>query len=141
MSDKELDDVYYDRNLIAIVLAKETDYESGWKPDPESPDEWGIVCIETEYGQVSWHVPQIVIPDTLPQKEFEYDGYDREEKNYRMLQWKHEPEVAIYLCSQCNIEEEHIRVPPFHTTRPFCPECGCGMTAIATVDEDTGNNE
>lgn len=86
-NEKEINDVYEDRNLLAIALAQETECESGWKPDQESPDEWAIVWIETSHGQVSWHVPRNSIPNNLSQETVTYDGYDRDEKNERMETW------------------------------------------------------
>ena len=89
MSDeKPIDDVYEDRNLLACALAQATHAPAGWKPDPESPEEWAIVWIETPIGQVSWHVPREMAEDLAgPQRESEYDDYDRETKNDRLAQW------------------------------------------------------
>jgi len=87
-SEKEIDAVYEDRNLLACALAQATYAPSGWKPDPESPDEWAIVWIETPVGQVSWHVPRDMAEDLAPpQQGAEYDGYDREVKNDRLADW------------------------------------------------------
>ena len=86
--EKPIDDVYEDRNLLACALAQATHAPSGWKPDPESPEEWAIVWIETPTGQVSRHVPREMAEDLAgPQRESEYNGYDREIKNDRLAQW------------------------------------------------------
>lgn len=88
MSDKEIDDIYRDRNLLACAFAQATNAPSGWKPDPESPEEWAIVWIETPTGQVSWHVPREMAESLAPpQRDSEYSGYDREEKNERLANW------------------------------------------------------
>lgn len=87
-NEKPIDDVYEDRNLLACALAQATHAPAGWKPDPESPEEWAIVWIETPVGQVSWHLPREMAENLAgPQRESEYDGYDREEKNDRLAQW------------------------------------------------------
>lgn len=86
--EKSADDVYEDRNLLACALAQATHAPSGWKPDPESTDEWAIVWIETPLGQISYHVPQEMAADLAPpQRDAEYDGYDRITKNGRVERW------------------------------------------------------
>lgn len=90
MSDDEkpIDSVYRDRNLLACALAQATQAPSGWKPDPESPNEWAIVWIETPMGQVSWHVSREMAEALAPrQQDVEYDGYSREVKNDRLASW------------------------------------------------------
>lgn len=85
---KEIDEVYEDRNLLACALAQATHAPAGWKPDPESPDEWAIVWIETPKGQVSWHARRdLVMSLNVPRGDAEYDGYDRETKNDRLASW------------------------------------------------------
>lgn len=84
---KDINEVYNDRNLLACALAQATGAPSGWKPDEES-DEWAIVWIETPTGQVSWHVPREMAEKLAPPKRnAEYDGYGREEKNDRLASW------------------------------------------------------
>jgi len=86
--EKEIGEVYEDRNLLACALANATGAPAGWKPDSESPDEWAIVWIETPNGQVSWHVPRDMAENLAPPKQdSEYDGYDREVKNDRLAAW------------------------------------------------------
>lgn len=88
---KDLDEVYIDRNLLACALAQATDASSGWKPDPETPDEWAIVWIETPKGQVSWHVPRDMAELLGPsQRDADFDGYGRELKNDRLATWASE---------------------------------------------------
>ncbi|WP_330633755.1 WDGH domain-containing protein [Halocatena halophila] len=86
--EKAIDEVYEDRNLLACALAQATHAPSGWKPDPDAPDEWAIVWIETPTGQVSWHVPRDMAEDLAPpKKDSGYDDYDREVKNNRLTRW------------------------------------------------------
>lgn len=86
--EKEIGEVYEDRNLLACALAQATYAPSGWKPDPESPDEWAIVWIETPVGQMSWHVPREMAESLLgPKRDSKYHGYDRETKNDRLASW------------------------------------------------------
>lgn len=85
---KEIDDVYENRNLLACALAQVTNAPSGWKPDPENPGEWAIVWIESPMGQVSWHVPRELAEKLAPpERDSEYDGYDRDVKNDRLASW------------------------------------------------------
>lgn len=85
---KAIEDVYRDRNLLAVALAEFTHAPSGWKPDSENPGEWAIVWIETPCGQVSWHVPQeMAAIGSLRERDAEYEGYDREIKNDRLAAW------------------------------------------------------
>ncbi len=87
-TQKEIDEVYDDRNLLACALAQATQAPAGWKPDPENEEEWAIVWIETPVGQVSWHVPREMAEDLAPpRRDSEYDGYDREVKNDRLASW------------------------------------------------------
>lgn len=90
MTDKTTDDVYEDRNLLAIAFV--SSHPNGWwKHDPNEP-EFPIVGAETQFGQVSWHVRseqldrfKAVIPRAETRMiDTEYDGYTREEKNDRL---------------------------------------------------------
>lgn len=88
---KTLDDVYYDRNLLACALAVATGAPSGWKPAPDSGDEWAIVWIESPMGQTSWHVPRDLAESIGPAKrDSEYGGYSREQKNDVLASWAEE---------------------------------------------------
>lgn len=85
---KDIDDVYRDRNLLACALARVTDELSGWKVDPESPDSWAIIWIETPEGQVSWHVPRKMAEIMGPeQRDSDFEWYDTETKNERLESW------------------------------------------------------
>lgn len=87
--EKAIDDVYEDRNLLAAALAAQSGATAGWKPDPESPEEWAIVTIAPSgVGQMGWHVPRDLVEDLgLDRVNIEYDGHDREQKNRRLKRW------------------------------------------------------
>lgn len=88
MNEKEIEDVYEDRNLLVCAFAQITEERSGWKPDPESPDSWAIVWIQSEYGQMAWHVPRDLVEQfNITKAHVEYDGYDRDTKNWRLKTW------------------------------------------------------
>ena len=55
-----LEQVYGERNLIAQAFAavmEELGYHVAWGVDPAEPD-WPVLYVETEHGQVSWHIPK-----------------------------------------------------------------------------------
>ena len=90
MSDeKDLNEVYEDRNLLACALAQSTHAPSGWVPAPDTGDEWAVVFIETPMGQLSWHVPIEMARSLAPKPmgRYEYDGHSRDEKNDRLADW------------------------------------------------------
>ena len=90
-AEKDVGDVYEDRNLLACALAQAVGCPSGWKPDPDSPEEWSVVWIETPKGQVSWHVPRDLAERLAPpRRDADYDGYDRDVKNDRLATWADE---------------------------------------------------
>lgn len=87
--EKDIDQVYEDRNLLACALVRAAG--GGYGPDPESPDEWAIAFIETPYGQVSWHVPLAMAERLgLVPREYDWDGHDRERKNEVLATWTRE---------------------------------------------------
>lgn len=84
---KEIDEVYHDRNLLACLLVQVSQRPSGYRVDPEN-DDWGIVWVYAPNGEISWHVPMDMIQTfDIRENEGLYDGYDREEKNERLLDW------------------------------------------------------
>lgn len=85
--EKSKDEVYYDRNLLAIALAAETDAPSGWRNDPDTPG-YVVVWVATPMGEVSHHVPRQMVEESgLRRHEQKFPGYDREEKNERLMGW------------------------------------------------------
>lgn len=97
--DDYVDAVYEDRNLAALGMLTAfraisnapqvtTDWnlDIGWREDPEEPG-WAIVWATLPAGEVSWHIPEELVPDWLEKDEGDYDGYDREEKNDRIEDW------------------------------------------------------
>jgi len=88
-AEATIDEVYAERNILAVTLAAVADEESGWQPAPDAdPMEWGVVWIETPEGQVSWHVPRSLCESSpLPEQAYEYDGHDDELKETRLVMW------------------------------------------------------
>lgn len=90
---KSKDDVYRERNLNALgfIKAYVRLYNSvfgqnpphGWWPDDEM--DYVVIWVDTAEGQMGWHVPpDFGLPDWLPKRDPEYDGYTTEEKYQRM---------------------------------------------------------
>lgn len=87
LDEKSIEEVYRDRNLLACAFAQMVPW-GGYAEDPESPDDWAIVFGETPYGQVSWHVPlEMAERLNIPEREYEWDGHDREQKNDVLASW------------------------------------------------------
>ena len=90
MTEKELEEVYEDRNALAVAFVKfETMRDSdngGWTPAPDSDrDEWAIVWYDTVMGEVSWHIPLAIAEKHLPRNDDrDYNGYNSEIKNERL---------------------------------------------------------
>jgi hypothetical protein len=89
VSSKEIDEVYEDRNALAVYFVKskirEDPSAGGWVPDEEEPQDWAIVWFETSMGEVSWHVPRRLAEKHLPRNDDrDYDGYGRDVKNDRL---------------------------------------------------------
>jgi hypothetical protein len=65
---------YDNRNLLvyeAIALAQRIGYDAGIRLDPKEP-EWPVAFIELPTGQISYHVPQHILPwnnHTVEEKE------------------------------------------------------------------------
>lgn len=124
---KEKDDVYFDRNVLALAfvcLRYEQGYEAGWWPDTDdvNGEEWAVVWtnLHPGGGQVGWHVRMEMVPDGLPKLDPEYDGYTTDEKNARMMAFfLHVVDGVIdYACTTCSAT--------FHgyaTHFPTCDAC------------------
>lgn len=95
---KSKNDVYRDRNLLAIAFIRAwvylraealEPYEYGWWPDTDdvNGEEWAVVWCNLPEGQVGWHVRREDVPDWMPKQDPEYDGYSTEEKNDRLAEW------------------------------------------------------
>ncbi|MEE6210850.1 hypothetical protein U3A55_11895 [Salarchaeum sp. III] len=94
-------DVYHERNLLAVAFLRAlTDVDAdavGWWPDTDdvNGEEWAVVWVDLDgVGQVGWHIPQGMVPDWLPKRDPEYDGYTTSEKNDRVAQFAGIPEVT-----------------------------------------------
>jgi len=88
---KNLDEVYRERNLLALAFLRELRTGSeivvpmGYFDDGASPGDWVVIWAELPIeGEVSWHVPAELVPDWLPNKSRPYDGYSTSEKNDRV---------------------------------------------------------
>lgn len=89
--EKTKDDVYFERNLLAIAFIRTYSAwhlhyhdelpEWGWWDDDS--DAYAVVWVNTQEGQVGWHVPIDMVPDWLPERDPQYDGYTTDEKNRR----------------------------------------------------------
>lgn len=95
---KSKNDVYRDRNLLAVAFIRAFVYfraerydrvPHGWWPDSDdvNGEEWAVVWCELPNGQVGWHVPMEMVPAWLEKRDPEYDGYTTEEKNDRLRRW------------------------------------------------------
>lgn len=91
---KGIDDVYHDRNLLAIGFATAVALTKG----PRAAgwywhDGWPVVWVETPAGQKTWHVTpdldDVLARSALSEKEpFDgYDGHDRTLKNSRLARY------------------------------------------------------
>lgn len=92
------DDVYLDRNLLAIAHAAERvrhhgDKAGGYYYDhSEDGEGWPVVWVDGEHDQRSWHVePALtyVLEDSVldeSEPSGGYDGHDRVTKNERLVQ-------------------------------------------------------
>lgn len=101
MTDEDLARAYRDRNLLAVAFCEAAwrlGYPAGWHRPTDSDDvvdddereEWIVVWAELPQGHVSWHVKvDGHVPHELPLREAtgQYDGYERAEKNARLLAW------------------------------------------------------
>lgn len=82
---EEREKAYRDRNLLAVAYlaeyaAAEGSERVGWYE--HGGEGWAVIYADLNAGQVSWHVPEEMVPEFLPQRHPDvYDGHDRDEKN------------------------------------------------------------
>lgn len=90
---KTLDEVYLERNLLALAFIRAyvrlNEHRYGRKPpfgwwNDETGDGRALVWVETDVGQVAWHVPRGWIPRDMPSRDPGYDGYSDGLKNDRV---------------------------------------------------------
>jgi len=91
---KDKSDVYRDRNLLALAficsyVEVRACVPHGWWPDTDdvNGEQWAVVWVDLPTGQVGWHIPLEDVPDWMPKRDPEYDGYTTEEKNDRLRRW------------------------------------------------------
>ncbi|MGQ3411054.1 hypothetical protein ACT4ML_02165 [Natrinema sp. LN54] len=89
--EKSIDEVYHDRNLLAIAFARAIHLtwgreNAGWYWHGE----WPVVWVDTPTGQKSWHVTPD-LEDVLERSSLQqckptggYDGHSRTLTNYRL---------------------------------------------------------
>ena len=92
--EKDVDDVYHDRNLLAIGFA--TAITTAWGPDSAGyyyDAGWPVVWVETPAGQKSWHVTPD-LEDVLERSSLQegkpddgFDGHTRTLKNSRLARF------------------------------------------------------
>lgn len=117
MIEKELDEVYHERNLLACaVVAGHLDH-GGWTPAPDADsEEWAIAWTETPMGLLSWHVPREMAEKYLPRDDrYEYDGHSTPVKNYRLQSWLdsglthyNEERESVFVCQFCGAKHETV---------------------------------
>lgn len=87
--EKDKTAVYYERNVLALAYIHECwtrGYPTGWWADTDdvNADDWAVVWADTPTGQVGWHVQHELVPDWLPERDPDYDGYSTAEKHRRL---------------------------------------------------------
>lgn len=92
--EKPPDEVYHDRNLLAIAFARAIAIT--WGPDTAGwywHSDWPVVWVDTPAGQKSWHVTPD-LEDVLERSSLQqtdptggYDGHDRTLKNCRLARY------------------------------------------------------
>ncbi|MCU4926663.1 hypothetical protein OB905_11830 [Halobacteria archaeon AArc-dxtr1] len=93
-TEKCIDDVYHDRNLLAIAFA--TIVATTWGPDRSGyyfDDGWPVVWVDTPTGQKSWHLKPDLL-DVLERSSLTeskpnggFDGHGRVTKNSRLARY------------------------------------------------------
>ncbi|ELY41174.1 hypothetical protein [Natronorubrum sulfidifaciens] len=88
--EKIVDDVYHDRNLLAIAFARAM--RLTWGPDTAGwyrHDDWPVVWVDMLAGQKSWHVTPDLERSPLENSEPTngYDGNSRAIKNRRLTRY------------------------------------------------------
>lgn len=81
----ETDKVYRERNALVAFLASK--YGGVLVEDSEDCPGWGIVYIETKFGQLSWHIPprDFDLFDCVDRELIHpWDGHTTEEKYERL---------------------------------------------------------
>lgn len=96
MTELSVDEVYYDRNQLAQLVAKlagRMGYAAGIAPG-EDPA-WPVVLVDLPLaGQISYHVPKEQLDETLPPYDGEWDGHSTPVKRERLAAFLAGREVA-----------------------------------------------
>jgi len=95
---KDKNAVYRERNLNALLALRAlylldghglADVQMGYWHDTDDVNEeaWAVVWADLpEEGQAGWHVPAAMVPEWLPERDPDYDGYSTPEKNRRVAE-------------------------------------------------------
>lgn len=72
--------IYKERNLVVQLLATIGE-ERGWKVEVVKEDQdWYILYINTDFGQLSWHIPSDELKVKWPEVTNVWDGHSTIEK-------------------------------------------------------------
>lgn len=86
-AEKDTAEVYRDRNLLALALARSVAESHGvHNVGTYEHDEWSVVAVRLPSGVATWHMRPETVPDWLPERDAEewFDGHTRAEKNQRV---------------------------------------------------------
>ena len=93
MTTKKLNEVYAERNRLALTLARlahALGHDAYFAEDKENGPDWCILFIETPAGQVSWHIPwdEVQGRHIMPYRlSAEWDGHTKAQANRRLEKW------------------------------------------------------
>jgi hypothetical protein len=86
MSGGSLDAIYAERNAVILAFAAMAE-RHGWfvgvSADPNA-EGWPVLLVDTDFGQVSWHLPAGEMPEAIPPYPGEWDGHTTPEKYARL---------------------------------------------------------
>lgn len=101
-AEKNISEVYEDRNILAMAFLRSVVELSKERRDPSlstgwyEHDEWAVLFAELPQGQVSWHVRPEDVPEWLTAcDQSAFDGHTREEKNQRLLDYAREDVTPV----------------------------------------------
>lgn len=80
-----MDEVYRERNALVAFLASK--YDGVLVEDSDDFPGWGVVFIETRFGQMSWHIPPEdfdLFTHVDRVDSYVWDGHTTEEKYQRL---------------------------------------------------------
>ncbi len=84
---KSLDQVYFERNQLAQLVARMAGYlgwTATWRPSDAESSGWPTLFVQLPTGQISYHIPQVEATVPLTWRPVAWDGHDDAEK-YRRI--------------------------------------------------------